>query len=123
MNLPGNTEFTREFFEESSKAWRANKICLPDATYKYKKNAFLSVEKAKVVQPTAQRPTAQRPTAERPTAQRPTAQRPTAERPTAQRPTAQRPTAELPKPRKHVKFTLLPSRHMMVTRSQALRVI
>jgi len=108
MNLPGNTEFTREFFEESSKAWRANKICLPDATYKYKKNAFLSVEKAKVVQPTAQRPTAQRPTAERPT---------------AQRPTAQRPTAELPKPRKHVKFTLLPSRHMMVTRSQALRVI
>ena len=34
------SDFTHEFFEESSKAWKANKIRLAEATYKYKTKAF-----------------------------------------------------------------------------------
>lgn len=34
------SEFTHEFFEESSKAWKANKTKYGQASYKYIKNAF-----------------------------------------------------------------------------------
>ena len=40
--MSGIEEFTSEFFDDASKAWRANKICLKDATYRYRKNAFPS---------------------------------------------------------------------------------
>jgi hypothetical protein len=35
MNPPGNSEFTHEFFDESSKAWAANKVRC-GAVYAYK---------------------------------------------------------------------------------------
>ncbi len=35
------SEFTQEFFESSSKAWKANKVRYGQAMYKYKKNAFV----------------------------------------------------------------------------------
>ena len=33
-------EFTPEFFDEASRAWRANKIRIGEGHYKYKRNAF-----------------------------------------------------------------------------------
>lgn len=33
-------EFTNDFFKESSKRWKANKISIGCGTYEYKKNAF-----------------------------------------------------------------------------------
>lgn len=36
-----DSEFTHEFFEAASKAWKANKVRYGQASYKYKKNAFL----------------------------------------------------------------------------------
>ncbi len=38
--MAGISEFTQAFFEESSKAWKANKVRYGQAMYKYKKNAF-----------------------------------------------------------------------------------
>lgn len=35
MNTPGNTEFTPQFFDESSKAWMENKVRC-GASYAYK---------------------------------------------------------------------------------------
>jgi hypothetical protein len=39
-NTMDTSEFTHEFFEASSKAWKANKLRYGQASYKYKKNAF-----------------------------------------------------------------------------------
>jgi hypothetical protein len=36
-----NTEFTQQFFEESSKAWKTNKVKYGQSMYRYKKNAFV----------------------------------------------------------------------------------
>lgn len=33
-------EFTQEFFDEASAAWKANKVRYGQASYRYKKNAF-----------------------------------------------------------------------------------
>jgi hypothetical protein len=38
--MAGISEFTHEFFEASSKAWKANKARYGQAMYRYKKNAF-----------------------------------------------------------------------------------
>jgi hypothetical protein len=38
--MAGISEFTQTFFEESSKAWKANKVRYGQAMYNYKKNAF-----------------------------------------------------------------------------------
>lgn len=38
--MPGISEFTHEFFEASSQAWKANKVRYGQAMYRYKKNAF-----------------------------------------------------------------------------------
>jgi hypothetical protein len=38
--MPGISEFTQEFFEASSQAWKKNKVRHGQASYKYKKNAF-----------------------------------------------------------------------------------
>ncbi len=38
--MAGISEFTHQFFEEASKAWKANKVRYGQAMYKYKKNAF-----------------------------------------------------------------------------------
>jgi hypothetical protein len=38
--MSGISEFTHEFFEASSKAWKANKARYGQAMYRYKKNAF-----------------------------------------------------------------------------------
>lgn len=38
--MAGISEFTHAFFEESSKAWKANKVRYGEAMYKYKKTAF-----------------------------------------------------------------------------------
>ena len=38
--MPDISEFTQEFFEDASKAWKANKVRYGQASYKYKKNAF-----------------------------------------------------------------------------------
>lgn len=38
---PGNSEFTSEFFDESSTAWMANKLKKNDCTYVYKCNHLL----------------------------------------------------------------------------------
>ena len=37
----GNSEFTAAFFDESSTAWRANKIVKPNATYSYRCRSVL----------------------------------------------------------------------------------
>lgn len=34
------SEFTQEFFEESSRLWKANKVRIGEGMYRYKKNAF-----------------------------------------------------------------------------------
>jgi len=39
-------EFTPEFFDDASKAWRANKIRVAEGCFKYRKNAF-TVKKTK----------------------------------------------------------------------------
>jgi len=46
--MQGTSEFTHEFFEASSKAWKANKVRYGQAMYKYKKVAF-PVEKEEPV--------------------------------------------------------------------------
>jgi hypothetical protein len=46
--MQGISEFTQEFFEASSKAWKANKVRVGQAMYKYKKAAF-PVEKEEPV--------------------------------------------------------------------------
>lgn len=38
--MAGISEFTQAFFEEASKAWKANKVRYGQAMYSYKKNAF-----------------------------------------------------------------------------------
>lgn len=38
--MSGISEFTHEFFEASSKAWKANKARYGQAMYRYKKNVF-----------------------------------------------------------------------------------
>lgn len=38
--MPGISDFTHQFFEEASKAWKANKVKYGQAMYRYKKNAF-----------------------------------------------------------------------------------
>jgi hypothetical protein len=38
--MPGISEFTHQFFEEASKAWKANKVKYGQAMYRYKKNTF-----------------------------------------------------------------------------------
>lgn len=38
--MAGISEFTHEFFEESSRMWKANKVRYGQAMYKYKKAAF-----------------------------------------------------------------------------------
>lgn len=35
------SEFTQTFFEDSSKAWKANKVKYGQSMYRYKKNAFV----------------------------------------------------------------------------------
>jgi hypothetical protein len=34
------SEFSQKFFEESSKAWKGNKVRIGEGMYRYKKNAF-----------------------------------------------------------------------------------
>lgn len=34
------SEFSQEFFEESSHVWKKNKVRIGEAMYRYKKNAF-----------------------------------------------------------------------------------
>lgn len=41
--MDGITEFTPDFFDEASKAWRANKISIGEGSYRYKRNAFIPV--------------------------------------------------------------------------------
>lgn len=49
--MPGIEEFTPEFFDESSAAWRANKISTGEGMFKYKKGAFKEEKpKAKLAQ-------------------------------------------------------------------------
>ena len=43
---PGNEAFTAAFFDESSAAWRANKIVKPNATYAYRCRSVLKSGKA-----------------------------------------------------------------------------
>jgi hypothetical protein len=43
---PVNSQFTAAFFDESSTAWRANKIMKPNATYSYKCRSVLKSGKA-----------------------------------------------------------------------------
>ncbi len=38
--MAGISEFTQEFFEESSRMWKANKVRYGQAMYKYKTKAF-----------------------------------------------------------------------------------
>ena len=38
--MAGISEFTQAFFEEASKAWKANKVRYGQAMYKYKKKTF-----------------------------------------------------------------------------------
>ena len=38
--MAGISEFTQAFFEDSRKAWKANKVKYGQAMYRYKKNAF-----------------------------------------------------------------------------------
>ena len=38
--MAGISEFTHEFFQASSDAWKKNKVRYGQASYKYKKNAF-----------------------------------------------------------------------------------
>lgn len=38
--MPGIEEFTPEFFDEASAAWRANKIPIGEGSFKYKPGAF-----------------------------------------------------------------------------------
>ena len=40
--MPDCSEFTQEFFERSSQAWKENKVRYGQAMYKYKKNAFVA---------------------------------------------------------------------------------
>ena len=40
LNSKSKMEFTPEFFDNSSKAWRANKIRIAEGCFKYRKNAF-----------------------------------------------------------------------------------
>ena len=35
-------EFTPQFFDDASKAWKANKVRIGEGHYRYKKNAFAS---------------------------------------------------------------------------------
>lgn len=37
---PGITEFTPDFFDTSSAAWRANKVPIGEGSFRYKKDAF-----------------------------------------------------------------------------------
>ena len=37
-------EFTPKFFDEASKAWRANKIRVAEGCFRYKRNAFKEVK-------------------------------------------------------------------------------
>jgi hypothetical protein len=41
--MAGIAEFTPEFFDTSSMAWRANKVRLTEGTFRYKRNAFSTV--------------------------------------------------------------------------------
>jgi len=34
-------EFTPEFFDEASRAWRANKVRIAEGCFRYKRNAFV----------------------------------------------------------------------------------
>lgn len=38
--MSGIAEFTPEFFDEASRAWRLNKLVKPEGTFRYKRNAF-----------------------------------------------------------------------------------
>lgn len=40
MGMSGIDEFTSEFFDASSKAWRANKVPIGEGSFRYKRNAF-----------------------------------------------------------------------------------
>lgn len=42
--MSGISEFTQEFFNASSKAWKKNKVRYDQACYTYKKGAFKSQE-------------------------------------------------------------------------------
>ena len=41
-------EFTPQFFDDASKAWKANKVRIGEGHYRYKKNAFASEKPVKV---------------------------------------------------------------------------
>ena len=42
--MPGVSEFTSDFFDASSKAWKKNKVRYDQACYTYKKTAFKGQE-------------------------------------------------------------------------------
>ena len=41
-------EFTPQFFDDASKAWKANKVRIGEGHYRYKKNAFASEKPVQV---------------------------------------------------------------------------
>ena len=41
-------EFTPQFFDDASKAWKANKVRVGEGHYRYKRNAFASEKPAQV---------------------------------------------------------------------------
>ena len=45
-------EFTPQFFDDASKAWKANKVRIGEGHYRYRKNAFASEKpiQVKVIQ-------------------------------------------------------------------------
>ena len=44
ITMPGISEFTQDFFNASSKAWKKNKVRYDQACYTYKTNAFKGKE-------------------------------------------------------------------------------
>lgn len=50
--MAGISEFTQDFFEESSRMWKANKVRYGQASYKYKKNAFAKETKEPIFKQT-----------------------------------------------------------------------
>jgi hypothetical protein len=43
-------EFTPEFFDQASKAWRANKVRVAEGCFRYKRNAFSKEAKPVVLE-------------------------------------------------------------------------
>jgi hypothetical protein len=48
-------EFTPQFFDEASKAWKANKVRVGEGHYRYKKNAFVKEKPVLLEKPSLQK--------------------------------------------------------------------